>query len=265
MARRMFSPKITSADRFLDMPVSARELYFQLGMNADDDGFVTPKKIMRMIGASEDDLKVLGAKGFIIPFQSGVIVISAWRVNNLIRKDWYQETIYLQEKSLLAIDSNGEYFLVNELVNENVPNSLTQVRLGKDRLDKKRDIMSSSDSTKQIFSNNFDNEDFESTPIHPNNKAALQEGAKRILQFLRVVTGTEFRDVDAHLDKIKARLKSGTTIIDCMGVIRVKADQWGADEKMAQYLRPSTLFAREKFEQYLAEFKTKIKNNGGHL
>lgn len=127
MARRMFSPKITSTDKFLDMPVSARELYFQLGMNADDDGFLTPKKIMRMIGASDDDLKILAAKGFIIPFQSGVIVITAWKVNNLVRKDWYQETIYKDEKSLLGIDNNGEYKLVNEIV----PSSLTQVRLGK--------------------------------------------------------------------------------------------------------------------------------------
>lgn len=130
MARRMFSPKITNTDSFLDMPVSARELYFQLGMNADDDGFITPRKVLRMIGASEDDLKVLIAKNFVIPFNSGVIVITAWKINNLVRKDWYQETIYKEEKKMLETGANGEYRLVNEMLT----NSLTQVRLGKDRL-----------------------------------------------------------------------------------------------------------------------------------
>lgn len=141
----MFSPKITSTDKFLDMPVSSRELYFQLGMNADDDGFVTPKKIMRMIGCTEDDLRVLITKGFVIPFESGVIVITSWCVNNLVRKDWYQETIYKDEKKLLSLDENNEYKLVNDsltkndvFVNENVPNSLTfrQHRLGKVSLGK---------------------------------------------------------------------------------------------------------------------------------
>lgn len=124
--RRMFSPKVTSTDAFLDMPVTARELYFQLGMNADDDGFITPKGVMRMTGAKVDDLRVLISKNFVIPFESGVIVISAWKVNNLVRKDWYQETIYKDEKAKLLTDPNGKYQLVN--------NSLTEVRLGKDRL-----------------------------------------------------------------------------------------------------------------------------------
>lgn len=132
MARRMFSPKITNTDAFLDMPVSARELYFQLGMNADDDGFITPRKVLRMIGASEDDLRVLIAKNFVIPFNSGVIVITAWKINNLVRKDWYQETIYKDEKKMLETGENGEYRLVNEMLT----NSLTQVRLGKVRLGK---------------------------------------------------------------------------------------------------------------------------------
>lgn len=132
MARRMFSPKVTNTDVFLDMPVSARELYFQLGMNADDDGFITPRKVLRMIGASEDDLKILIAKNFVIPFRSGVIVITAWKINNLVRKDWYQETIYQDEKKQLKTGENGEYSLVNEMLTS----SLTQVRLGKVSIEK---------------------------------------------------------------------------------------------------------------------------------
>lgn len=120
MARRMFSPSIVSQDNFLDMPVSVRELYFQLGMNADDDGFITPKMVMRMTGASDDDLKTLVAKGFLIPFENGTVVIIHWKVNNLIRKDWYRPTRYQNEKRQLVIDKGNVLHLkssVNEFVN----------------------------------------------------------------------------------------------------------------------------------------------------
>ena len=134
--RRMFSPQIVDSDAFLDMSASAQSLYFHLGMRADDDGFVgNPKKILRMVGGNDDDLKLLLAKRFILTFQSGVIVIKHWRINNLIRKDWYKGTIYIEEKNQLKIKDNGSY---TELVNENVP-KLVQVRprrLGKVRLGK---------------------------------------------------------------------------------------------------------------------------------
>lgn len=153
MARRMFSPQIIDSDAFLDMPVSARELYFQLGMRADDDGFVgNPKKIIRMIGASDDDLKVLLTKRFVLIFESGVIVIKHWRINNLIRKDWYKETVYQEEKQLLTIKENGSYTENNKLVNENVTNSVQSRsrRLGKVRLGKVNNIILHSEQSSQI-------------------------------------------------------------------------------------------------------------------
>lgn len=123
MARRMFSPTVVATDMFLDMPVSAQLLYFHLGMHADDDGFVGPKKVMRMMGASADDLGILIAKKFLIPFESGVVVVRNWKTNNLIRKDWYRPSTFVEEKKLLRFDEGGTYTLVNEIV----PNSLTQV------------------------------------------------------------------------------------------------------------------------------------------
>jgi hypothetical protein len=123
MARRMFSPAIVCTDTFLDMPTSTQALYFQLGMYADDDGFVGPKKIMRMLGATDDELKLLIAKKFVIPFESQVIVIRHWKVNNLVRRDWYRPTIHLEEKNTLKTAESGTYYLVNETV----PNSVTQV------------------------------------------------------------------------------------------------------------------------------------------
>ena len=108
--RRMFTKAIIDSDAFLDMPLSTQALYFHLNMRADDDGFVNnPKKIMRMIGASEDDLKVLISKRFIIAFESGVVVIKHWRMHNLLRKDRYNETQYIEERNMLSLKDNGAY------------------------------------------------------------------------------------------------------------------------------------------------------------
>lgn len=111
--RRMFAKTIIDSDAFLDMPMSAQCLYFHLCMRADDEGFVNnPKKIQRMIGASEDDAKVLVGKKFIIPFDSGVIVIKHWKIHNYIRGDRLKETEYLEERNLLDVKDNGAYTLI---------------------------------------------------------------------------------------------------------------------------------------------------------
>ena len=108
--RRMFSKKIVQSDAFLDMPLSTQCLYFHLNMEADDDGFVnSPKRIQRVIGATEDDLKLLIAKRFVLGFESGVIVIKHWRMHNLLRKDRYNPTQYQEEYSTLQLKENGAY------------------------------------------------------------------------------------------------------------------------------------------------------------
>ena len=135
--RRMFAKTIIDSDAFLDMPMSTQSLYFHLSMRADDDGFINnPKKIQRMIGATEDDLKLLIAKNFIIVFESGVIVIKHWKIHNYIRNDRYKPTVYQEEKDLLTIKDNGTYTL-------GIPNGYqmeTQVRLGKDSIGKVNNI-----------------------------------------------------------------------------------------------------------------------------
>ena len=142
--RRMFSKTIIDSDMFLDMPLSTQALYFHLSMRADDEGFINnPKKIQRMIGASDDDMKVLIAKQFIIPFDSGIVVIKHWRIHNYIQKDRFKPTIYENEKSYIT-EKNGIYDLnkisnVSEMYPTCIQNGYqmdTQDRLGKDRLDK---------------------------------------------------------------------------------------------------------------------------------
>lgn len=106
----MFSAEIVGSDVFVDMPMSAQALYFHLCLHADDDGFISrPKQIMRMVGANEDDLKILIAKRYILPFESGVSVVKHWLVHNLIRSDLYTETTYKKEKSTLGLNEFGAY------------------------------------------------------------------------------------------------------------------------------------------------------------
>lgn len=126
--RRMFAKTIIDSDTFIDMPLSTQALYFHLSMRADDDGFINnPKKIMRMIGASEDDYKLLCVKRFIIPFDSGIVVIKHWRMHNYIQKDRYKPTVYTEEKASLELKENGAY---TECI-QDVYKMDTQVRLGK--------------------------------------------------------------------------------------------------------------------------------------
>lgn len=142
--RRMFSKTVIDSDIFSDMPLTTQALYFHLGMRADDDGFVNnPKKIQRSIGATADDMKLLIAKEFIIPFESGVIVITHWKQHNYIQKDRYHPTRHFKEKSQLVIDKAGQYTFadVSKLDTSCIHSVYqldTEVRLGKDRIGKGR-------------------------------------------------------------------------------------------------------------------------------
>lgn len=138
--RRMFAKTIIDSDAFLDMPLSTQSLYFHLSMRADDDGFINnPKKIQRMIGAADDDLKVLVTKKFIIPFESGIVVIKHWKIHNYIQKDRYKETVYLEEKQQLEVKGNNGYTIRKDECIQDVYNMETQVRLGKVSIEKEID------------------------------------------------------------------------------------------------------------------------------
>ena len=131
--RRMFAKSVVLSDVFLDMPLSARCLYFTLGMLADDDGFVgNPKSIMRQCGASQDDMAILLQKRYVLGFESGVIVIKHWRMNNYLQNDRHKSTTYLEELSTLEIDNKGAYTEKKGMYTECIHNVYT----GKDSIDK---------------------------------------------------------------------------------------------------------------------------------
>ncbi|WP_060470614.1 DnaD domain protein [Enterococcus cecorum] len=139
--RRMINKRIIVSDTFLDMPLSAQALYFHLNAIADDDGFIeNPNSFKRMIGDSNDDLKILIAKQYILPFESGVVVVKHWLIHNYIRRDRYNETMHVEEKKKLQIneDKTYSYYEGIPLVNQPTTNGIPMVDTGKDRTGKDR-------------------------------------------------------------------------------------------------------------------------------
>lgn len=239
--KRMFSKDITESDAFADMPLSSQALYFHLGMSADDDGFINnPKRVQRSVGASIDDLNLLMAKKFIIPFDSGVVVIKHWRINNTVRSDRYCPTSYQEEFSQLEIKDNKAYTLknsVSELVVSQrgtlgIPNSNqldTQNRIEEDRIEEdSRDVLS-------------------------GKPDCLPVKVREIVDYLNAAIGSSYRASSKKTTSlVNARLNEGFTVDDFKAVIDKKSASWKGDPKMAKYLRPETLFGT-KFEGYLNE------------
>ncbi len=241
--RRMFAKTIIDSDAFLDMPMSARLLYYDLGMRADDDGFVnSPKKIMKMIGASSDDLNVLILRKFIIPFEPGVVVIKHWRIHNYIRKDRYVETQYKEQREQLELDENNSYRLA---INSGVP--LVNQRSTQDSIDK---VSIDKDSIE------LGKESIEPEIISPAEQDNVPYA--EIIDYLNQRIGANYKYTSAKSrTPIHARFKEGFTIEDFKVVIDKKVNEWyGTD--MAKYLRPETLFGT-KFEGYLNQPVTERK------
>lgn len=138
--KRMFDKSITESDAFRDMPISSQALYFHLGMEADDEGVVNnANSIRRSVGASEDDLKILIMKNFLIPFETGVVVIKHWKLNNSIAKDRFKPSNYREELSMLQTKDNKVYTLCCQSVNKlSTQTSIDKVSIDKDRIDKIR-------------------------------------------------------------------------------------------------------------------------------
>ena len=170
--KRMFDKTITNSDEFLELPDSSQVLYFHLNMNADDDGFVNNwKSIMRMTGTKEDDLKILITKSFVIPFESGIIVIKHWRINNYLRNDRYKGTTHKTELSMLKINENGSY----DLSNNNI--GIPMVYPDKNSIDKNSIDKNSIDNIYTSKQNDFDGEFDTIWNTYPNKKG--KDNAKK--------------------------------------------------------------------------------------
>ena len=235
--RRMMSKSIIKSDTFLDMPATTQNLYFHMLLDADDDGFINaPKSIMRMIGAKDDDMKVLTAKQFVIPFESGVVVIKDWKIHNYIQNDRYKPST-LPERDLLNIQKDKTYTLkgdVSRMDTECIQTvSIGKDRLGKDRLGKDRIGKDSIDILCHVTHDDVD-------------KSHIV-----IIEYLNIKTGSKFKaTTKPYIQAIRSRLKEGYTVDDFKTVIDKKCREWKGT-KLEKYLTPKTLFAPSHFDTYL--------------
>ena len=192
----MFAKTIIDSDAFLEMPTTSQLLYYHLAMRADDDGFVNkPKSLMRMVGCKDDDLKLLFLKKFLIPFESGVVVIKHWKIHNYIRKDTYTETKYKEEKASLELDENSAYRLAEatplQLCDESVTSPSTQERKGKDRVvkDSKKDICAAFDQFWSAYPKKINKQGalkaFEKVDVPVETLLAALENHKRSAQWVK--------------------------------------------------------------------------------
>ncbi|WP_282002346.1 conserved phage C-terminal domain-containing protein [Veillonella denticariosi] len=235
--RRMMSKSIIKSDTFLDMPATTQNLYFHMLLDADDDGFINaPKSIMRMIGAKEDDMKVLTAKQFVIPFESGVVVIKDWKIHNYIQNDRYKPSA-LPERDLINIQKDKSYTLkvdVSDMDTKCIQDvSIGKDRIGKVRLGKDRIGKDSIDILCHVSHDDVDKPYIE------------------IIEYLNMKTGSKFKPTTKpYIQAIRSRLKEGYTVDDFKTVIDKKCREWKGT-KLEKYLTPKTLFAPSHFDTYL--------------
>lgn len=237
----MFSNTIVDSDKFLDMPLTSQALYFHLGMKADDDGFVgNPKKVTRSVSCTEDDLKLLIAKGFVIAFESGVIVITHFNIHNMVRKDRKKDTFFQSEKQQLQLDENKVYS-----INPSIDNQLTTICQPTDNQPTAQGKISKGKLSKDISCREI--------PTIYSSEIA------EIVAYLNSKLGTRYKPTTANTKKhITARLNEGYTVADFHAVIDSKVQEW-RDTEYRKYLRPDTLFGA-KFESYL----NTADNSGGN-
>ena len=213
--KRMFSKKITHTDAFVNMPMSVRLLYYELNMEADDDGFVdSPSRIMRMIGCVQDDINILIDKKFVIPFETGVCVIKHWLIHNTIRRDRYTPTNYIDEKAKLSLKKNNIYTLGNQMATN-----------GRHRLEEISIVESSIEEISVV-------EDRE----EKNN-------IKDVIDYLNEKIDREFRyTTGATIKIVNARYNEGFVYKDFITVIDNAYKHWCNNGNEFANMKPSILF-----------------------
>lgn len=219
--RRMFSLDIVDSDQFTDLPATARLLYYELGVRADDDGFVgNPRKITRFAECSEDDIKILEDKGFIYMFDSGVLAIRNWLANNQLRNDRYHETYYKNEKNMIGVNLNNKtyYLYDNSGLPEGLPLvALDEVRKKKNNEEEEKEEEINSEQLKEEEYNTFDVSDIDPKIINQFellwNKYPKRVGKKEALYYYNqaIKNGESFEIIEQGLDNYIEHLKNDDT------------------------------------------------------
>ncbi len=259
--KRMFAKTIIDSDAFLDMPLSTQALYFHLSMRADDDGFINnPKKISRMIGCGEDDLKLLIAKKFLLNFESGVVVIKHWLIHNTLRKDRHTPTNYQDELKQLIQKENGSYKKVDDI---GIPN-----RIDVTPTDDGNQLATTWQPDGNQLATQYSIDKYSIDKLSKDTLSGSDEPDRvpyaEITDYLNEKAGSQFRSSTKKTQSlIKARFNEGFKIDDFKRVIDIKTNEWLNNKDMSKYLRPETLFGT-KFESYLNQEHKPVSNNSAN-
>ena len=255
--KRMFSLDVVDLDSFIEMPISAKLLYYDLGMRADDDGFVgNPKKITLLAGCNKEDIETLIKNEFIYMFSSGVIAIRHWNVNNHIRKDRYNETFRIDEKRLLKLENNVYELKDNSGIPNDIPTVTTvKYSIGKNSIDKlsvdktSKEKNSLEEKREEKIIDNYHVDVDTGEIIEYEIVSEKDKTYKNIIDYLNNKINANYRYNSAKTKSlIDARLNEGYKEEDFFLVIDKKYKEW-KDSEMEKFLRPETLFSN-KFESY---------------
>jgi uncharacterized phage protein (TIGR02220 family) len=225
MARkRMFDSEIINRDDFLELSLEAKAIYFLLGIFADDEGFISPKKILKLYGGNDSMLDELIESKFIIQFKSGVVLITDWNINNYLNQKRIRETIYTSEKQQIKYDENTHKYIC-----------LTNVKPEEKRIEESR-----------LEDNSIEENSLNIICLDTQDYIPYEE----IINYLNLKTGYNYRsDISKTRKLIQSRWKEGFKLDDFKNVIDKKTNEW-FNTDMKKYLRPETLFGT-KFEGYL--------------
>lgn len=235
----MFSKDIVGKRQFLEMPPSSRALYYQLGIEADDDGFIDPYITMLATKSQADDLKILEAKGFVIPFEGGILVITHWQQHNYIRKDTYTITQYKEELAQLKTGSNNEYYLLSTPRQRYVNAPSPQDRIGKDRIGKDRDTEAESKSVKQL------------------KEEKKRQNALTVLGWFNQAMGTSFKSIKGFEDNLDYWLEEYTQDDIKQAILNIKYGKWWAKDPS-----PTLLFRKKTPKGEVADYIGSLLNGG---
>lgn len=239
--KRMFAKTIIDSDAFLDMPLSSQALYFHLSMRADDEGFINnPKKIQRMIGASDDDLRVLSGKKFIIPFESGIVVIKHWRIHNYIRSDRLNGTKYTSERAQLIVNENGAYSLkagrcladVGQMTGRCQP----QISIDKISIDKTY-AQNASESDCVNDGEDAQNEDCANEVVTVKRKKEYAKSFEEVWAYY-----PRHRDKGKAYAAYQARLKDGWSEEELLGAVKEYAKECRKNHTEDKYIKLASTF-----------------------
>lgn len=235
--KRMFDKRITDSDKFTDLPNSSKALYFMAGMSADDRGFFQPRRLQKMNGFTDDDFKVLIAKRYFIPFESGVMVITDWNKNNYLDKNRINETEYIDELKMLKLIN--EKYELNDTGLTSVKPPFNQYSIEENSIEENISFLSS--------------------------ETQLKEDAFSVLEYMNTLGKRQFKPVEATMRLIKARLKEHS-VDELKDVVYNRYQEWCirpfrfTNGQMSDlYYRPSTLFNATNFQNYLEEYRVIVE------